>query len=55
MDYFTGTVVDCGVYSPAETFKELFEDEGVPISDEEARGPMGTHKRVCFVEIKFCT
>lgn len=43
---WAGTVVDCGVFAPAITFKELFEEEGVQVSDDEARGPMGTHKRV---------
>ena len=43
---WAGTVVDCGVYSPAIVFKKVFELEGVPISNEEAREPMGMHKKV---------
>ena len=43
---WAGTVVDCGVLAPALTFIEIFKQEGVCITDEEARGPMGTHKRV---------
>lgn len=43
---WAGTVVDCGVYSPAIVFRKVFELEGVPISNEEAREPMGMHKKV---------
>jgi len=43
---WAGTVVDCGVFTPASTFQKLFEDEGVPITSEEVRGPCGVHKRV---------
>ena len=46
---WAGTVIDCGVFAPARTFVEIFKLEGVPISDEEARGPMGTHKRVSVI------
>ncbi|XP_071825581.1 phosphonoacetaldehyde hydrolase-like isoform X2 [Apostichopus japonicus] len=42
---WAGTVVDCGVIAPVIAFQQVFEDEGVPITDEETRGPMGTHKR----------
>lgn len=43
---WAGTVLDCGVYSPAVVFIEVFAQEGVPITMEEAREPMGAHKRV---------
>jgi phosphonoacetaldehyde hydrolase len=43
---WAGTVIDCGVYSPTVVFLQGFEKEGVPITMEEARGPMGTHKKV---------
>lgn len=43
---WAGTVLDCGVYSPAVVFVDVFEHEGVPITMEEARGPMGAHKKV---------
>lgn len=43
---WAGTVLDCGVYSPAVVFIEVFKQEGVPITMEEARGPMGAHKKV---------
>lgn len=40
-----GTTVDYGSLAPAEAFVELFARHGVRITVEEARGPMGTHKR----------
>ena len=43
---FTGTVVDSGVFAPVLTFQKLFKDEGVPITSDEVRAPMGVHKRV---------
>jgi phosphonoacetaldehyde hydrolase len=43
---WAGTVLDCGVYSPAVVFIEVFQKEGVPITMEEARFPMGAHKKV---------
>ncbi len=45
MDW-AGTVIDCGVYAPAVVFVGVFKKEGVPISMEEAREPMGAHKKV---------
>ena len=39
-------MVDAGVFAPVLTFQKLFEDEGVPITSEEVRAPMGVHKRV---------
>lgn len=42
---WAGTVVDCGVFSPAGAFVEIFEEEGVAVTSEEARAPMGMHKR----------
>ena len=46
-NFFAGTVVDSGVFAPVLTFQKLFEDEGVPITSDEVRAPMGVHKRVC--------
>lgn len=43
---WAGTVLDCGVYSPAVVFVDVFKNEGVPITVEEAREPMGAHKKV---------
>ncbi|KAK4322884.1 hypothetical protein Pmani_006399 [Petrolisthes manimaculis] len=42
---WAGTVIDCGVFSPAGAFMELFSEEGVEVTSQEARGPMGIHKR----------
>lgn len=43
---WSGTVVDCGVFGPTVVFMEVFKNEGIPITIDEARGPMGTHKKV---------
>ena len=32
--------------APALTFRAIFAEEGVEVTDDEARGPMGMHKRV---------
>lgn len=44
MDW-AGTTVDFGSVAPIRAFQQLFANEGVPISETEARGPMGTEKR----------
>jgi len=41
----SGTVLDFGCRGPVAAFVELFTRHGVTISAEEARRPMGTHKR----------
>ena len=43
---WSGTVVDCGVFGPTVIFMEIFKNEGVPITIDEARAPMGIHKKV---------
>merc|ERR1712121_220905 len=48
---WAGTVCDAGVYAPVLTFQKLFEDEGVPITSEEVRAPMGVHKRLHIQQI----
>ncbi|CAL4082981.1 unnamed protein product, partial [Meganyctiphanes norvegica] len=48
---YTGTVIDCGVIAPAGVFKEIFAEEGIQVTDEEARGPMGMHKRDHIVKM----
>merc|ERR1711990_1391808 len=48
---WAGTVVDAGVFAPVLTFQKLFEDEGVPITSEEVRAPMGVHKRLHIQQI----
>ena len=47
--FYLGTVVDSGVFAPVLTFQKLFEDEGVPITSDEVRAPMGVHKRVNII------
>lgn len=43
---WAGTTMDYGCYAPAVVFIEVFRRKGVPISIEEARAPMGAHKKV---------
>jgi len=40
-----GTTIDYGSCAPAGAFVELFSRHHVELSDAEARGPMGMHKR----------
>ncbi|HLY25926.1 MAG TPA: phosphonoacetaldehyde hydrolase [Aggregatilineales bacterium] len=42
---WSGTTVDYGCIAPAKVFVDIFTRQGVPISMEEARGPMGMYKR----------
>ena len=37
------------MFAPVLTFQKLFEAEGVPVTDDEVRGPMGVHKRVRII------
>lgn len=43
---WAGTTMDFGCMAPAVVFRKVFEKAGVPISMEEARAPMGAHKKV---------
>jgi phosphonoacetaldehyde hydrolase len=43
---WAGTTMDYGCYAPAVVFIEVFKRQGVPISVDEARAPMGAHKKV---------
>jgi len=43
---WAGTTMDYGCYAPAVVFIEVFQRAGVEISIEEARQPMGAHKKV---------
>lgn len=43
---WAGTTMDYGCYAPAVVFVQVYERKGVPISMEEARAPMGAHKKV---------
>jgi phosphonoacetaldehyde hydrolase len=42
---WAGTIVDFGSLAPAAVFVEVFQRQGVALTVEEARGPMGMHKR----------
>ena len=43
---WAGTTMDFGCMAPAMVFVKVFERAGVPITMDEARAPMGAHKRV---------
>jgi phosphonoacetaldehyde hydrolase len=43
---WAGTTMDYGCFAPAMVFMEVYKRKGVEISIEEARAPMGAHKRV---------
>ncbi|HTN76772.1 MAG TPA: phosphonoacetaldehyde hydrolase, partial [Pirellulaceae bacterium] len=42
---WAGTTIDYGSRAPASVFLAIFQHSGVPISEVEARGPMGKAKR----------
>ena len=42
---WAGTTVDYGSRAPVAAFTELFRRQGVPVTEEEARRPMGAHKK----------
>ena len=41
----SGTTLDFGSRGPVVAFVELFARHGVTVTEKEARGPMGTHKK----------
>ena len=43
---WAGTTMDYGCYAPAVVFIEVYKRKGVEITIEEAREPMGAHKKV---------
>ena len=43
---WAGTVLDFGCIAPVSAFQEAFANASVPISEVEARGPMGAAKRL---------
>jgi phosphonoacetaldehyde hydrolase len=43
---WAGTTLDYGCFAPAVVFAEVFKRQGVPITTEQAREPMGAHKKV---------
>ena len=42
---WAGTTMDFGCMAPADVFVEVFRNKQIPITMEEARTPMGAHKR----------
>ena len=42
---WAGTIVDHGSIAPIAALQKAFRDLGVELSEAEARGPMGLHKR----------
>lgn len=48
---WAGTTMDYGCFAPAVVFVDVYKRKGVPISMEEARVPMGAHKRVHIASI----
>src|SRR6266511_4389690 len=48
---WAGTTMDYGCMAPAVVFVEVFKRQGVPITMDEARAPMGAHKRVHIKKI----
>ena len=43
---WAGTTMDFGCMAPAVVFMQIYERKRVPISIDEARAPMGAHKKV---------
>src|SRR5438045_1358961 len=48
---WAGTTMDYGCMAPAVVFIEVYKRKGVEISVEEAREPMGAHKKVHIRQI----
>ncbi len=48
---WSGTIADAYVIAPAVVFVEVFKNQGVEISMEEARGPMGLRKDLHIYEL----
>ena len=48
---WSGTLADAYVIAPARVFVEVFAKQGVEISMEEARGPMGLRKDLHILEL----
>jgi phosphonoacetaldehyde hydrolase len=42
---WAGTTVDYGCFAPVAAFMKTFAHHGVEITEDEARGPMGLHKK----------
>ena len=50
---WAGTTMDYGCFAPAVVFVDVYQRKNVPISIEQARIPMGAHKKVHIREISF--
>src|SRR5438093_1005638 len=48
---WAGTTMDYGCFAPAVVFMDVFKRKGVEITIEEAREPMGAHKKVHIRQI----
>ncbi len=48
---WAGTTLDYGCYAPAVVFIEVYKRKNVPITIEQAREPMGAHKKVHIRQI----
>jgi phosphonoacetaldehyde hydrolase len=48
---WAGTTMDYGCFAPAVVFMDVFKRKGVEITVEEAREPMGAHKKVHIRQI----
>ncbi|MCP5518859.1 MAG: phosphonoacetaldehyde hydrolase [Verrucomicrobiales bacterium] len=48
---WAGTTMDYGCYAPAVVFIEVYKRQGVEITVEQAREPMGAHKKVHIRQI----
>ena len=48
---WAGTTMDYGCFAPAVVFQEVYKRKGVEITIEEAREPMGAHKKVHIRQI----
>ena len=48
---WAGTTMDYGCYAPAVVFIEVFRRQGIDITIEQAREPMGAHKKVHIRQI----
>ena len=48
---WAGTTMDYGCFAPAVVFREVYQRKGVDITIEQAREPMGAHKKVHIRQI----
>src|SRR3989344_3581605 len=48
---WAGTTLDYGCMAPMVVFRKVYDLWGVPITEEQARFPMGAHKRVHIKKI----